>query len=231
MYSGSSRRRFAGFCFVALFLGAIPASAQFRQVSMDTLELLTYSNFSYVPREEYGRVFKNFVKTSYGGRDSLYEYETRDFFTAFVLHTRSGPFTAAWKKYEEQAAAQAEAEKARAEASARAEAAARVAAAERARTEEAARVAAAAKARAEAEAAAAERAKYAHRLTADAKLYADQDFNAVVSASLPRGTAVQLNGYGEYTDLDGDTAKWAQVTTSAGKTGWVFSGFLEERPK
>jgi hypothetical protein len=195
MYSGSSRRRFAGFCFAALFLGAIPASAQFRQVSMDTLELLTYTNFSYVPQEEYSRVFKNFVKTSYDGRGSLYEYETRDFFTAFVLHTRSGPFAAAWKKYEEQAAAQAEAEKARAEA------------------------------------AAAERAKYAHRLTADAKLYADQDFNAAVAASLPRGTAVQLNGYGEYTDLDGETAKWAQVTTTAGKTGWVFSGFLEERPK
>jgi hypothetical protein len=169
---------------------------------MDTLELMTYTNFSYVPREEYGRVFKNFVKTSDGGRDSLYEYETRDFFTAFVLHTRSGPFAAAWKKYEEQVEAKAEAEKARAEAE-----------------------------KAQAAAAVAERAKYAHRLTTDAKLYADQDFNAAVAASLPRGTAVQLNGYGEYTDLDGDTAKWAQVTTTAGKTGWVFSGFLEERPK
>ncbi|MDR1252998.1 MAG: SH3 domain-containing protein [Treponema sp.] len=225
MYSGSSRRRFAGFCLIALFLGAISASAQFGgQVSMDTLELMTYTNFSYVPREEYGRVFKNFVKTSYGGRGSLYEYETRDFFTAFILHTRSGPFAAAWKRYEEQAEERtkvqaAEAEKARADAAARAAAEKARAEAERARAEEAAR------------AAAAERAKYAHRLTADAKLYADQDFNAAVAASLPRGTAVQLNGYGEYTDLDGDTAKWAQVTTTAGKTGWVFSGFLEERPK
>jgi hypothetical protein len=180
---------------------------------MDALELLTYMNYSYVPREEFSRVFKNFVKTSYNGRGYLYQYETRDFFRSFILHVSSGPLAAAWNKYEEQAKATA---------------------AEKARAEEAVRAAAVEKARAEAAAqarAAAERAKYAHRLTADTKLYAEQDFNAAGAVDLPRGTAVQLNGYGEYTDLDGDTAKWAQVTTTAGKTGWVFSGFLEERPK
>jgi uncharacterized protein YgiM (DUF1202 family) len=192
---------------------------------MDVLELMAYSaGFSYVPQEEFSRVFKNFVKTSYGGRGYLYEYETREFFEAFIIHARIGPSAAAWKKYEEQAAtekARAEAaEKARVEAEkARAETERTRAEAERARTEEAARTAAV------------ERAKYAYRLTADATLYAEQDFNAAVAASLPKGTAVQLNGYGEYTDLDGDTAKWAQVTTTAGKTGWIFSGFLEERPK
>jgi hypothetical protein len=185
---------------------------------MDVLELMAYSaGFSYVPQEEFSRVFKNFVKTSYGDRGYLYEYETREFFAAFILHARTGPSAAAWKKYEEQA----EAEKARATAAekARVEAEKARTEAEKARVEEAAR------------AAEAERAKYAYRLTADALLYAEQDFNAAVAASLSRGTAVQLNGYGEYTDLDGDTAKWAQVTTTAGKTGWVFSGFLEERPK
>jgi hypothetical protein len=66
---------------------------------------------------------------------------------------------------------------------------------------------------------------------ADAKLYADQNFTAAVTGSLPKGTPVRVNGCGECTDLDGSTAKWAQVTTASGKTGWVFSGFLEERPK
>jgi hypothetical protein len=204
---------------VVLFLGAFPASAQLGpQVSMDILEGMAYAaGFSYVPREEFSRVFKNFVKTNYDGRGYLYQYETRDFFTSFILHARTGPSAAAWKKYEEQA----EVEKARA------------AAAEKARAEEAARVAAAEKARAEeaARTAAAERAKYAYRLTADATLYAEQDFNAAVADNLSKGTVVQLNGYGEYTDLGDETAKWAQVTTTAGKTGWVFSGFLEERPK
>jgi hypothetical protein len=65
-----------------------------------------------------------------------------------------------------------------------------------------------------------------HRLTADIKLYTEQDFNSAVVASLGKGTAVQLKGYGEYTDIDGETAKWAQVSTAEGQTGWVFSGYL-----
>jgi uncharacterized protein YgiM (DUF1202 family) len=63
-------------------------------------------------------------------------------------------------------------------------------------------------------------------LTADAKLFASQDFNGSALAALKKGTAVQFVEYGEYTDLDGETAKWAKVTTEDGKTGWVFSGFL-----
>jgi hypothetical protein len=42
---------------------------------------------------------------------------------------------------------------------------------------------------------------------------------------------MHIEEYGDYTDLDGDTAKWAWVKTVNGQTGWVFSGYLEEAPK
>jgi hypothetical protein len=65
-----------------------------------------------------------------------------------------------------------------------------------------------------------------HQLTTDTKLYTEQDFNSAVVASLGKGTAVQLKEYGGYTDISGETAKWAQVSTAEGQTGWVFSGYL-----
>jgi hypothetical protein len=34
--------------------------------------------------------------------------------------------------------------------------------------------------------------------------------------------------YGDYADWNGITAKWANVKTSDDKTGWLFSGYLEE---
>jgi uncharacterized protein YgiM (DUF1202 family) len=34
-------------------------------------------------------------------------------------------------------------------------------------------------------------------------------------------------GYGDYADWNGVTAKWAQVKTENGKTGWLFSAYLE----
>jgi SH3-like domain-containing protein len=52
-----------------------------------------------------------------------------------------------------------------------------------------------------------------------------------VVTTLARGARVKLEGYGVYTDIDGETAKWARITTPDGKTGWVFSGYLADAPK
>jgi hypothetical protein len=68
-----------------------------------------------------------------------------------------------------------------------------------------------------------------HQLTADTKLYANQDFEAAVLATLKKGTGVQFKQYGDYTDLDGETAKWAQISIAGGQTGWVFSGYLQQK--
>jgi hypothetical protein len=151
---------------------------------MDTVRTAVYQFFSYVPQEEFNRVFNNFVATVYNDRTYIYDYEAESFSESFGLHVYGGSVVAAWRAYERQAKGGPSAQ-----------------------------------------------AVYSHRLTANAKLYADQDFNATVAANLSRGTVVHIDGYGEYTDLDGETAKWAQVTTESGQTGWVFSGFLEERPK
>ncbi|MDR1175832.1 MAG: SH3 domain-containing protein [Treponema sp.] len=232
MYSGSNKRLFAGAFCAALVLCAIPAHAQsLTRVPMDMLRTMMYGYFTYVPQAEFNRVFNNFVATTYNGRTYIYDYEAERFSESFGLHVYGGSVAAAWKTYERQANEKARAQRA-------AETAEREAArAEREKEEarvaaerETARVAAEREA-ARAATAAAHLKNYPHRLTANAKLYADQDFNATVAANLSRGAAVHIDGYGEYTDLDGDTAKWARVTTDSGQTGWVFSGFLEERPK
>ncbi|MDR0587155.1 MAG: SH3 domain-containing protein [Treponema sp.] len=67
-----------------------------------------------------------------------------------------------------------------------------------------------------------------HRLTADLKLFAGQDGASQVIVTLKKGNGVQVLGYGGYADMDGITAKWAQVKTEDGKTGWLFSGYLED---
>ncbi|MDR2181615.1 MAG: SH3 domain-containing protein, partial [Treponema sp.] len=68
-----------------------------------------------------------------------------------------------------------------------------------------------------------------HILTVNTKLYAAQDTGSAVIANLASGTGVQLKAYGDYTDLDGETAKWVQVSTASGQTGWVFAGHLRKK--
>jgi hypothetical protein len=66
-----------------------------------------------------------------------------------------------------------------------------------------------------------------HRLTTESQLFAEQDTGAQVITTLRKGSTTKLEEYGDYTDMDGETAKWARVTTESGQTGWVFSGYLE----
>jgi hypothetical protein len=70
-----------------------------------------------------------------------------------------------------------------------------------------------------------------HRLTADLNVFAEQDGGSAIMASPKKGDPVQVLEYGEYADWNGITAKWAKVTTSDNKTGWLFSGYLEELRK
>ncbi|GHV38453.1 hypothetical protein AGMMS49546_08870 [Spirochaetia bacterium] len=207
MYSGNNNSRKLLLCVLLLAAVCIPAlHAQNAQIGMDVIERGLYSSLSYVPQNEYHRVFQNFVKERYKGRTWLYEWEAGDFAKSFGIYVAS---SGVFKTYEAQAQAARQREAAAAEATRQREAAARAA-------EEAAK---------------AEAAKYPHRLTTDTKLYAAQDSTAAVVAALIKGTRMQVQEYGDYTDLDGDTAKWARVTTSAGKSGWVFSGYLEDAPK
>jgi hypothetical protein len=70
-----------------------------------------------------------------------------------------------------------------------------------------------------------------HRLTADLNVFTDQDGGSSIVTSLNKGDGVQVLRYGEYADWNGITAKWANVKTVDGKTGWLFSGYLEELKK
>ena len=72
------------------------------------------------------------------------------------------------------------------------------------------------------------RFKATHKLTAELKLFTKQDGGSEVVASLTKGTAVQVESWGEYAELDKTIAKWAQVKTEDGKSGWLWSGHLEE---
>jgi hypothetical protein len=54
---------------------------------------------------------------------------------------------------------------------------------------------------------------------------------SAIMASPKKGDPVQVLEYGAYADWNGITAKWAKVTTSDNKTGWLFSGYLEELRK
>jgi hypothetical protein len=66
-----------------------------------------------------------------------------------------------------------------------------------------------------------------HQLTADLTVFAEQDGGSPVVASLKKGNSVQALEYGDYADWNGITAKWVKIKTSDGKTGWLFSGYLE----
>jgi hypothetical protein len=70
-----------------------------------------------------------------------------------------------------------------------------------------------------------------HRLTADLNVFAKQDGGSQVVVSLKKGTQVQVLEYGDYADWNGIAAKWAKVKTGDDKTGWLFSGYLEELRK
>jgi hypothetical protein len=67
-----------------------------------------------------------------------------------------------------------------------------------------------------------------HRLTADLRLFSRQDAGSDLVASLAKGTAVQVESWGEYAELDKVIAKWARVKTESGQSGWLWSGYLEE---
>jgi hypothetical protein len=67
-----------------------------------------------------------------------------------------------------------------------------------------------------------------HRLTIDLNVFSRQDGGSTVVASLKKGAAIQVLEYGDYASWNGITAKWAKVQTNDNKTGWLFSGYLEE---
>ena len=67
-----------------------------------------------------------------------------------------------------------------------------------------------------------------HKLTADLNVFSRQDGGSTVVASLKKGDLIQVLEYGDYASWNGITAKWAKVQTIDNKTGWLFSGYLEE---
>jgi hypothetical protein len=70
-----------------------------------------------------------------------------------------------------------------------------------------------------------------HKLTAELNIFSQQDGGSAVVASLKKDDTVQVLEYGEYASWNGITAKWAKVQTRDNKTGWLFSGYLEELAK
>jgi hypothetical protein len=67
-----------------------------------------------------------------------------------------------------------------------------------------------------------------HMLTADLNVFSRQDGGSTVVASLKKGDPIIVLEYGAYASWNGITAKWAKVQTNDDKTGWLFSGYLEE---
>jgi hypothetical protein len=70
--------------------------------------------------------------------------------------------------------------------------------------------------------------KATHRLTLDLNVFSQQDGGSAVVANLKKGDPVNVLEYGQYASWNGITAKWAKVQTNDNKTGWLFSGYLEE---
>jgi hypothetical protein len=196
---------------VLLTLSIPTAQAQVR-MTMEAVEDL--SRPEWIPQAEYHLMFQQFWREHYPGRNYVTIDETSDIMVALLIYL---PRDELLKKYEAAEKTyrtkQAKAEAARVEAARKAEAA-RQAEQERKAEEER-------KAREFAE-------RYNYRLAADQNLHADQDFGSSVVMPLKKGTPVHIEAYGEYTDFEDTTAKWARVATPDGKSGWLFSGYLEE---
>jgi len=143
-------------------------------------QLIHNMAFSHVPQSEFNRVFQNFVKTTYPGRNAFYDFEVEEVTTAFVLYLYSSKTVDAWAKYQSSNQTPSTA------------------------------------------------FKVTHRLTADLNVFSRQDGGSTVVASLKKGNSIQVLEYGDYASWNGITAKWAKVQTADSKTGWLFSGYLEE---
>jgi hypothetical protein len=181
-YSGNNKKPVLLFALLTVFVFAAKPQTQ---VPMEMIEAMIYPYFSYVPAEEFDKVFKTFVRDRYSGRKYLYEREVESFTSSFSLYVRT---TGAFNKY-------SPSDKPKTATDSKPQFPA------------------------------------THRLTGDLKLFVDQDGGSKVIATLKKGTGVQVIEYGGYADMDGITAKWAQVKTSGGETGWLFSGYLEDAPK
>ncbi|MDR2258316.1 MAG: SH3 domain-containing protein [Treponema sp.] len=188
-YSSSNKKRLLGALFSILVI--LPLSAQYTQIPFTMVEDLLHAELSFVPKNEFHRVFQEFTAKMYPGRSSVFQAELKDFTASFVLYITS---TNAFKNYTPPPPPPP-------------------------------------KPPAAPPSPPPPPFPATHRLTADITLFADQDAGAAVVAALKKGTAVQVQGYGGYADIDNITAKWAQVKTSGGQTGWLFSGYLEELKK
>lgn len=143
-------------------------------------QLIHNMAYSHVPQSEFNRVFQNFVKTTYHGRNAFYEFEVEEVTSSFVLYLYSSKTVDAWAKYQSSNQTMSTAFKA------------------------------------------------THRLTADLNVFSRQDGGSTVVASLKKGNSIQVLEYGDYASWNGITAKWVKVQTADSKTGWLFSGYLEE---
>ena len=66
-----------------------------------------------------------------------------------------------------------------------------------------------------------------HRLTVGLNVFSEKDGGSRIILSLNKGEYVHVLEYGEYANWKGITARWARVKTADDRTGWLFSGFLE----
>jgi hypothetical protein len=66
-----------------------------------------------------------------------------------------------------------------------------------------------------------------HRLTENLRLRTKQSTSADIITTLNAGTWIQVLEYGDYVTIDSISAPWVRIKTSAGQSGWLFSGYLE----
>jgi hypothetical protein len=193
MFSGNKK----GLALAALVFVFVTVSANAQTlIPGDMLgQLIRNMAYSHIPQNEFSRVFQNFTRSTYPGRNSFYQSEISGVTSSFVLYLYSNKIDAEWARnypVPQRAAAPPQT------------------------------------AAPPPPPPPPPRFPATHRLTADLRLFSRQDAGSELVASLAKGTAVQVESWGEYAELDKIIAKWARVKTESGQSGWLWSGYLEE---
>jgi hypothetical protein len=173
--------------FLIIALGFVSVANAQARVPMSMAENIIYSEgYSHVPKDAFHKVFEDFIKEQYAGRNFIYEYEASSCAKSFVYYEMA---KGAFKKYpvpkQELKPIEPEPPKL-------------------------------------------PTFPATHTLTMDLNVFIDQDGGSDVIMNLKKGESIQVLEYGDYADWNGITAKWVNVKTKDGKTGWLFSGYLKE---
>ena len=97
MYSGS--KKIPVLAALVFVICVATANAQSR-IPADTLgKLIRNMAFDHVPLDEFNRVFRNFIRTTYSSRSSFFDYEVQDVTASFVYYIIGNNISEAWEKY------------------------------------------------------------------------------------------------------------------------------------